>query len=286
MPGVREWNKGANVVTDGKEKTANQSVGKLMQLLQYLAESRVPMRLQDVAAAINVPQATTLRYLNALAAEGYVFRDRVAGRYAPTWKLCGLGEQTRLHMNLRTISGDVIDELTRRSALGICLVIEQDQECIYLDCIYDPKFSLMRIGKRTPMHAASSGKVLLSACSEGAIDQLIAQKGLAPLTDRTITQREDLLEDLARVRERGYALDDEECEAGLRCVAVPIYSYQGRPEAALSMFGSVEQLSDEAIQGEILPLLRGAAAEISFRLGGSVPWPEEGGFAGNLPTAE
>ena len=258
------------------EKAANQSVGKLMQLIQCLAESRVPLRLQDVAAAIGVPQATTLRYLNALAAEGYVFQDEVAGRYAPTWKLCGLGEQTYLHMNLRTISADVINELTRKCSYGICLVIEQDLECIYLDCIYDPKFSLMRIGKRTPMHAASSGKVLLSAYTEARLDQLIAAKGLSALTDRTITDREALQRDLEQVRKRGYALDDEECEVGLRCVAVPLYSYQGEPAAALSMFGSVEQLSQQVIQGEILPLLRGAAAEISFRLGGTFPWTVEG----------
>ena len=177
-------------INESSEKSTNQSVTKLMQLFEYLSESRVPMRLQDIAAAIGVSQATTSRYLNALVMEGYVFQDKIASRYAPTWKICRLGDATKVHMSLRTISSDVINELTQTTDLGICLVIEQGLECIYLDCIYDPRFSLMRIGKRTPMHAASSGKILLSAYSEAELDRYIEMRGLSPLTDRTITSKE------------------------------------------------------------------------------------------------
>lgn len=252
---------------DSPEKSTNQSVTKLMQLFECLSESRVPMRLQDIAAAIGISQATTSRYLNALIMEGYVFQDKIASRYAPTWKMCRLGEATKVHMSLRTISSDVISELTQTTDLGICLVIEQGMECIYLDCIYDPRFSLMRIGKRTPMHAASSGKVLLSAYSEAELDRYIETRGLSRLTDRTITNKEALIADLERVRQNGYAVDDEECEIGLRCVAVPVYSYNERPAAALSFFGAAEQLTRERIQQNIFPVLKDAAAEISTRLG-------------------
>ena len=252
------------------EKSSNQSVSKLMQLLRYLAESRVLLRLQDIATAINTPQATTLRYLNSLIADGYVFQDKISSRYALTWKICDLGEQTHIHMNLRIISNDVINELTSQTNLGICLVIEQDLECVYLDCIYDPQFPLMRIGKRTPMHASGSGKVFLSSYSEAEIDQLIAKRGLMALTNRTITSKEELLKNLELVRKMGYAIDDEECEIGLRCVAVPIYSYRDKPAAAISIFGPVDQISDSCINETILPLLRNATSEISFRLGSTV----------------
>lgn len=100
-------------INESSEKSTNQSVTKLMQLFEYLSESRVPMRLQDIAAAIGVSQATTSRYLNALVMEGYVFQDKIASRYAPTWKICRLGDATKVHMSLRTISSDVINELTQ-----------------------------------------------------------------------------------------------------------------------------------------------------------------------------
>ena len=244
-------------INESSEKSTNQSVTKLMQLFEYLSESRVPMRLQDIAAAIGVSQATTSRYLNALVMEGYVFQDKIASRYAPT----------KVHMSLRTILSDVINELTQTTDLGICLVIEQGLECIYLDCIYDPRFSLMRIGKRTPMHAASSGKILLSAYSEAELDRYIEMRGLSPLTDRTITSKEALIADLEQVRQKGYAIDDEECEIGLRCIAVPVYSYHERPVAALSIFGAAEQLTEERIQQNVLPILKESSAEISIRLG-------------------
>ena len=254
-------------INESSEKSTNQSVTKLMQLFEYLSESRVPMRLQDIAAAIGVSQATTSRYLNALVMEGYVFQDKIASRYAPTWKICRLGDATKVHMSLRTISSDVINELTQTTDLGICLVIEQGLECIYLDCIYDPRFSLMRIGKRTPMHAASSGKILLSAYSEAELDRYIEMRELSPLTDRTITSKEALIADLEQVRQKGYAIDDEECEIGLRCIAVPVYSYHERPVAALSIFGAAEQLTEERIQQNVLPILKESSAEISIRLG-------------------
>lgn len=256
------------------EKNANQSVSKLMLLLEYLSECRTPVRLQDIAAGIHMPQATVLRYLNALAADGYVFQDTISERYGLTWKICGIGEQVRGRLNLRMISNDIISELSSLLDFGICLVVERDMECMYLDCIYEPEamgFSLVRIGKQTPLHAASSGKVLLSEYTDSELERFIERKGLPALTPRTITTKERLIKELQRVREAGYALDDEECEEGLRCAAVPVYSYQNRAAAAISAFGSAEKLTDACIENTVLPLLKKAASRLSFRLGKSLP---------------
>ena len=254
----------------GNEKNMNQSVNRVIQLLEYLSASKAPMRLQDIAAGIHMPQATALRYLNALAADGYVFQDMVSERYALTWKICRIGSQVRTKLNLRLISNDIVSDLSRSLDFGICLVVEQDMECMYLDCIYEPEsmgFSLVRIGKQTPLHAAGSGKVFLSEYTESELDRFIREKGLPALTENTITSKEALLQELYKIREAGYALDDEECEKGLRCVAVPVYSYQGKPAAAISAFGSVERISDSCIEATLLPALREAAEKLSFRLG-------------------
>lgn len=252
------------------EKSSNQSVSKLMTLLDYLSENRGPMRLQDIAAGIHMPQATALRYLNALAVDGYVFQDTVSERYGLTWKVCEIGERVRSKMNLRMISNDIVSELSRELDFGICLVVEHDMECMYLDCIYDPSamgFSLVRIGKQTPLHAASSGKVLLAEYTENELNRFIEKKGLPALTDRTIITKERLLKELDQIRRTGYAVDDEECEEGLRCIAVPIYSYQERAVAAISAFGSADKITDACITERILPLLRSASEKLSFRLG-------------------
>lgn len=254
------------------EKPANQSVTKILQVMAILADSKTLMRLQDVAVGVNMPQATCLRYLNALIKEGYVFQDYDSGRYSLTWGVCNLGEKVRAHQSIRTLSGDIVNKLSVELELGICLVVERDMECMYLDCLYDPAsegMDLMRIGKQTPLHASSSGKILLTEYSDTALDKLVEEKGLCALTDKTITTKSALVQELDFVRKQGYALDNEECENGLRCVAVPVYDYTGKAVVAISSFGSTERVTDEAIKKEILPKLQAAAKDLSFRMGNS-----------------
>lgn len=255
-----------------EKKTSNQTVSKLVQLISCISQSRTPMRLQDISDSIGVPTATAFRYLNALMEEGLVFQDAATNRYAMTWRICEYGKLVRNHMTIRTLSGNLVNELSVKLSLGVCLVIERAMECVYLDCVYDPEsisdgVPLQRIGLQAPIHAVSSGKLFLTEYSESDIDLLISQKGLIQLTEKTITNKEDLLEELQRTRNNKYALEDQECEPGLRCVSVPIYDYSGRIAAALSCFGKVENLPFEHIQDNVLPELKEVAGEISFRMG-------------------
>jgi len=97
--------------------------------------------------------------------------------------------------------------------------------------------TMLRIGKNAPIHTTASGKVLLSSFSYRKVEEIIAEKGLERLTENTITTPEKLFGELALIRKRGYAVDDEECEIGHRCIAVPIYDYSGNVAGAISAFG-------------------------------------------------
>ncbi|HIR13552.1 MAG TPA: IclR family transcriptional regulator [Candidatus Choladousia intestinavium] len=254
--------------------SANHAIGKVLQLISFMAGNKSPMRLLDLSTGTGIPQATVLRYLNLLSEEGYVYQDLISGRYALTWKLANLGAMIRSHLSLRSISGDIVTLLYETLSLGICLVIEHDLECMYLDCLYVPDemgISVARIGRQTPLHATSSGKMLLTQFSEDEIDHLIRQKGLADLTPKTITDKETLMKELDKVRRQGYSMDDEECEEGLRCVAVPIYGQDGKIAAALSAFGSLSRVTYDSIEKTVLPKLRESARQISFRIGGRKP---------------
>lgn len=120
------------------------------------------------------------------------------------------------------------------------------------------------------MHSTASGKVLLSAMTAGRVQQILDQKGQVRLTHKTITGRDELLRELAKIQEQGYALDNEECEIGHRCVSVPLRDYTGTVAAAISAFDSVDQLTDDVIRDTVLPALRKLSAEISFRMGYSL----------------
>ncbi|MFI3172615.1 MAG: IclR family transcriptional regulator [Eubacteriales bacterium] len=261
------------------EKPVNQNVAKTLNLLSFLSSNRSPLRLSEIAEGIGMPSATVLRYLNTLMLEGYVFQDKLSERYSLTWKICTLGEQVRMYSSLRTISGDIMTRLYEKLAMGICLVAEKDMECMYLDCIYEPVLtgvSLMRIGKQAPLHATSSGKMMLCQYTDQELEDLIRLKGLSKLTDKTIVDKKSLVEELKRVRKQGFSLDDEECEIGLRCVALPIYGSNNKINAAISVFGLVNILTDEFIESKIIPELKEAATEITLRIGGDIRYVGKG----------
>ena len=251
------------------QQQGNQFISRLFQLITYMAEYS-GSKVQQIAIDTKIPQATVLRYLNSLTQEGYVFRDAITERYYLTWRICGIGEKVRAHLSLRLLAGNMISDLSNKLRLSIALVVENNWECMYLDCVYDINImgrTLQCIGKQTPMHSTSSGKLLLSQFKDEELERFVAEKGLPALTQHTITTKEALFNELHITRCRGYAIDNEECEPGLRCISVPIYDYTGRIAAAMCCFGESEKLADSIIAKRLLPSMQKVAQEISLRLG-------------------
>jgi DNA-binding IclR family transcriptional regulator len=124
-----------------------------------------------------------------------------------------------------------------------------------------------RVGSRLPGYCTASGKVHLAYMSEDEINELLPNRQLKGYTSTTITDREALKGALKTVAEQGYALDDEEMDLGVRCVAAPIRDYTRRIVGAISVSGPTMRLSDERVNKELIPLVQGAAEELSNRLG-------------------
>ncbi len=252
------------------KKNMNKSVSLTLDLLNCMAKSSTPLRLNQIASELDAAQSTILRYLNSLIYEGYAFQYSDTEKYALTWKIGKLSDNIKLNMPLRTLANDLITELASKLDLGVGLITEIDMECIYLDCIFEPtqiEQNLIRIGKMTPMYASGSGKILLSNYNDGQLENFFEKKTFEKLTENTISNREELLEELSNVREQGYAIDDEEVEDNLRCISVPILDYNNETIAALSAFGPTFKYTKEELVREIYPLLAETAREISKRLG-------------------
>ena len=249
-------------------RQSNQSSIRLLQIMECLAENRTPMRLQDVAKQVGMTQSTVLRYLYSLEHENYIYQDEETARYALTWRVCHLSENLNSYLGLRNITTTFINQLANSLSLGACLVVEHDCQCMYLDCIDNPNSStLQRIGKQAPLYATGSGKLLLSQCSEHRLQQYISEDGLKQYTEHTITDPAVLQEELEKIRRQDYAMDEQECEIGLRCLSCPLRDYTGNIIAAVSVFGNVPEMLDSRIQFEIYPALREKTTIISSRLG-------------------
>lgn len=250
------------------ERQSNQSSMRLLQIMECLADNRAPMRLQELAKQAGMTQSTVLRYLYALQDAHYIYQDADTSRYALTWRVCRLSSNLNSLVGLRNMAAPFISQLAHSLSLGVCLVVDQDSACLYLDCIDNPSSpGLQRIGKLAPLHATGSGKVLLSQYSGPQLEAYIRTKGLQRYTEYTITDPGLLREELNRVREQGFGMDEQECELGLRCISLPLRDYSGDIIAAMSLFGSLTQMDPQRIREETYPALRAAADAVSSRLG-------------------
>ena len=242
-----------NIKTTIERQTSLSSI-KLLQVMECLAAQRTPVRVSELAKQVNMTQATVSRYLYALQDAQYVYQDEETSRYALTWRICRLSENLNSLLGLRNITTPLINHLANTLLLGTCLVVNQNDECMYLDCIDNPNSStLQRIGKAAPLHATGSGKVLLSHYNDFQLNDYIATKGLTKYTDFTITDPDVLREELKKVREQGFGMDEQECERGLRCISMPLRDYSGNIIASMSVFGNLSEMNDQRISTEIYP---------------------------------
>lgn len=253
-----------------QEKQSSLSSDKLLAILECIAEDRVPVRLQELAERAGMTQSTVLRYLRTLQNSNYVYQDETTLRYALTWRLCRLTKNLNSYLSLRNIANPFVNALANTLRMGVCLVIAREQQCMYLDCIDhpDPMYTpLQYIGKQAPMHATGSGKILLASYTDAQVEEYILHKGLTRYTEYTITDRERLLQELQKVREQGFAFDQEECELGLKCVSYPIYDFSDSVYAAISVFGNTAEMNERPLREQVQSELSKAARMISLRLG-------------------
>lgn len=243
----------------------NQSVEKSIQIVEIMSREKGPMRLQDIALKCEMPASTVLRMVNTLLVYGYVVQDPRTQRYALSMKFARLGSRICGQFSLRDAAHPLLVELSQHCQDVASLGCEDGMEVVYTDVVEGQDDVVRRLGSRLPMHSTGVGKLLLLNYDSRQLNEYIAAKGLPALTPNTLVTREDLEAGLDEARTRGYALDDEECELGARCVAAPVRDWSGHIVAAISVSGPVSRMSMEHIR-DILPLVQQAADGISRRM--------------------
>jgi DNA-binding IclR family transcriptional regulator len=187
-------------------------------------------------------------------------------------KLVELGNRARLELDICRIAAPFLQGLNVEFDETVHLTVLDRDEVLYVDCIESQRrlrtYSV--IGVRAPLYCTSVGKAILAYQKESEIRRIAREKGLARITATTIDSEDRLFAELARVRERGYAIDDMEHEDHLRCVGAPIRNARGEVFASLSLSGPAERNTYERIESMAPSVLR-AVTEISRRLGWRAP---------------
>ncbi len=247
----------------------NQSIGKAFTILEAMVEEGRSLRLLDLAQKLNIPSSTVIRYLNTLIDYNYVKQEPETSRYYLTLKLSSLGNKVYSRFSYQEAMKKYLYRISDTLQESVSLSIEQDMNVVYIDAVEGPDHilqTLQRIGKVAPMHSTGSGKVLLLNCNDQELDRFIDIKGLPGYTPHTLTTRHSFLKVMAKVRESGFAYDDEECEMGVKCVAFPVRDFTGKVIVAISVSAPISRMGDIREEA-IIEVLSEVTAEASREFG-------------------
>ena len=233
-----------------KEKLTknNQSVEKALQIIEVMAKNKGPMRLSDISTEVGLPSSTIIRFLSSLMSYNYVNQNKETLKYSLSLKFCHIANMVSSQISLRDVTRPFLLELSEKCEESVCLAIVEDLMMMYIDVVDGPDNMLktmQRIGKRAPLHSTGVGKLILQEFDSTEIDKFIQKRGLPSLTPNTITTKDVLVEELIKIKQQGYALDNEECELGARCIAAPLRDYTGRIIACISISGPISRVTGE-----------------------------------------
>lgn len=249
----------------------SKGLDRSLSFLEILAEED-GVTLSDVSLRAGVPASTAHRILTTLEAHKFVMQDEERGLWFIGVRAFEIGSAFLRNRKFVEMGRVTMRRLMQATGESINLAIEDDGEVVYVSQVecHAAIRAFHRPGKRGPMHALAVGKALLAAKRDEEIAALVERTGLARFTPRTITKPAELFADLAVTRQRGWSINDEERDIGMRAVAATVYNEYGEAIAALSISGPTSRLSDERI-GECGPMAKRAAAEITASIGGVQP---------------
>lgn len=260
------------------EKGGVQSLDRAFDLLELLCRSSNGMAIHQLSEATGLHKSTVHRLLSAMAERGYVRRDRESAIYRAGMRLCELSEYIQENLDVVSLAREPMERLSRRTGETVHLVAQEGNEIVYIykvESIHGAIRMVSRIGMRRPLYCTGVGKAILATRTEEEALRCWRESRPEAYTPYTIVREDAFLRELARVRRCGYAMDNEENELGVRCVAAAIPDWHGAAAYALSISAPVSRMTDERVRSLVPPLMD-TRAEISASLGGR-PEPPTGG---------
>ncbi|GAB3295070.1 IclR family transcriptional regulator [Parasphingorhabdus pacifica] len=239
-----------------------QSVDRAFELLELMADSGGEVTLSELAETSGLPLPTIHRIMRTLVGSGYA-RQQPSRRYALGPRLIRLGETAS--RALGSWARPYLGELTEATGETSNMAVLDGEHIVYVSQV--PSQHSMRmfteVGRRVDAHATAVGKAVMATMPDETVGQLLKRAGMRPQTERTITDIQSMQDELARIRDLGYAIDDGEQEVGVRCYAVAI---PGAPAGAGISISGPEGRMTRIATDEVIPLMRRLANDLSAEL--------------------
>jgi DNA-binding IclR family transcriptional regulator len=226
-----------------------QVMSRGFQILDLLAESREELGPAALAVRLSLHRSTIHRILMVLERQRLVRRSPRRGKYTLGMKLVELGNRAIAHLDLRERAQPVLHKLVDETGEDAHLCIPHGIEMLSIAHAEGPcrARTPATVGRSTPVHCTSVGKAFIAFLPDAALHELIAKLPLTRYTSRTIVTAAALRAELMRVRQRGFAVDNQEIEEGLRCVGAPVHDHTGQTVASVSIAGPAFRLNNERL---------------------------------------
>jgi IclR family pca regulon transcriptional regulator len=240
-------------------------------LLSIVAESpRRGMGLSELAERAALDKATTHRLARILVRHGWLVQDDESRRYRLGVRVLDFGFAYLAGIDLRERALPAMQQLAQDFGGSVSLAQLDGADIVYLERIPARQWTVsleMRVGSRVPAHVTSMGKALLASLTDPQVRTLLQGRKLQTLTPMSISTTKQLLGQLAEIRARGFALNDQETVLGLRSVAAAINGHMGNPMAAVNVALPTAQCTLERLASEVAPRVVEAAEAIAAQLG-------------------
>ncbi|WP_390896640.1 IclR family transcriptional regulator C-terminal domain-containing protein [Pseudarthrobacter equi] len=249
----------------GAERT--DMVGKALGLLVLLGEEPRGASAAEISRRAELPFSTTYRLLGSLARDGFVDYEPDGRRYHLGLRIFQLGQRVSNHHGFAGAALPVLRRVTEQTGEATILSVRDGHHHLTVNKVDGPQ--MFRVtsdpGHLGSLSATAVGKALVAFAEDAERENLLAELPLEPLTEKSITDRDDFRREIEQVRRQGYAVMDEENEIGMRAVAVPLLNSQGHAFASLATAAPVFRMTLDELKAHVL-LLQDAAAELAARL--------------------
>lgn len=251
-------------IQDALTRKPGDMVGKALRLLGLLGGHPHGIGVSELARAAGFPVSTTHRLLGSLQREGFVAADEGSRRYGLGLRLFELGQQVSHARGFAGVALPVMQQVTQLTREPTLLAVLDGQQQLYVHYVEGPQQVQItgEPGRRGPLHCTSMGKCLVAFQATEPAERMVAELPLPRLTEHTITDRRRFAEEIQAVRQRGFAVADEEHELGIRAVGIPVRGPDGIAIAAISTAAPAYRMRLDDLR-EFVPALTDAARQLA-----------------------